>query len=390
MLTPLRFGCFLAPWHRPGEDPNLLLRRDLRITELVDELNFDEMWIGEHHTGGWGTVTAPELFIAAAAERTKRIKLATGVTALPYHHPYMVAERAMQLDNLTRGRFILGVGAGSGAADMHMLGVAPEDTRRRVEESMDTILPLLRGETVTRKTDWFTLVDGRVQLRPFNPGGFEIAITSASTPFGMRLAGRTGIGVLSNASAPWGAARAGHSVGVERLAEQWRHLQDTASATGTPCDRKNWRLVVPVHVAESREQAIADILPGWLRDRGELWADTMGFPVARGETSARKAFETTVAAGGILVGDVDDVVAGIEKLQEATGGFGTLLITLQDWTTPERSHHSLELFARFVAPRFRGSAHGLLASQSWVASNRVAFQEAQFAARSKAMTNSGE
>ncbi|QYN17774.1 LLM class flavin-dependent oxidoreductase [Amycolatopsis sp. DSM 110486] len=382
-MSSLRFGAFMSPLHPVGEDPTLLLQRDLEIVQRLDELNYDEVWIGEHHSSGWGSISSPEVVLAAAAERTRRIRVATGVTALPYHHPFMVAERAVQLDHLTRGRFMLGVGAGSVIGDMHMMGVAPADTRRRTEQSLEVIVRLLRGHVVTHSTDWFALADGRLQLQPFTPGGFEIAVASAASPFGMRLAGRLGVSALSHAAPPWGAMRAGHGIGVEKLAGQWQHLAEAADAAGHEASRSRWRLAVPVHVAHSRDEAVEQVYGGWLRQRVELWTETMGMPMGRGDAAARKAFESTVDAGGIILGDVDDCVAGVQKLQEASGGFGTLLLSIQHWARHEHTVESLDLFARHVAPRFTGSAEGLRASQSWAAASKAIFQRENHEARTQ-------
>ena len=108
----LQFGAFMAPFHRVGENPTLALERDLELIQWLDVLGYDEIYVGEHHSAGWETIASPELFIATAAERTRHIRLGTGVISLPYHHPLMVANRMVQLDHLTRGRVILGVRAG--------------------------------------------------------------------------------------------------------------------------------------------------------------------------------------------------------------------------------------------------------------------------------------
>src|SRR5688572_12085582 len=99
-LAPLRAGVFLAPFHPVDEDPTLAIQRDLALMEHLDALGFDEAWIGEHHSAGYEIIASPELFIAAAAERTRRIRLGTGVISLPYHNPLMVADRIIQLDHM--------------------------------------------------------------------------------------------------------------------------------------------------------------------------------------------------------------------------------------------------------------------------------------------------
>jgi limonene 1,2-monooxygenase len=92
-LAPLRFGIFLPPMHKTGVNPTLALHRDLELVEHLDRLGYAEAWIGEHHSAGSELIASPEVFIAAAAERTKQIKLGTGVNSLPYHHPVILADR---------------------------------------------------------------------------------------------------------------------------------------------------------------------------------------------------------------------------------------------------------------------------------------------------------
>ena len=157
---PLRFGIFLPPMHLVGTNPTLNLQRDLELIEHLDRLGFDEAWIGEHHSAGAETIASPEVMIAAAAERTRHIKLGTGVSSLPYHHPLVLADRIVMLDHLTRGRMMFGVGPGQLTTDARMLGIDTNEQRRMMEESFDVMMALFKGETVTSHTDWFTC-DGR-------------------------------------------------------------------------------------------------------------------------------------------------------------------------------------------------------------------------------------
>jgi limonene 1,2-monooxygenase len=104
MDQPLRFGTFIGPLHDPSHNPTLAIRRNLELVQWLDELGYDEAWIGEHHSNGYETIPAPEIFIAAAAERTKRIKLGTGVVSLPYYHPFVVADRRCRPRCISLGR----------------------------------------------------------------------------------------------------------------------------------------------------------------------------------------------------------------------------------------------------------------------------------------------
>ena len=180
--------------HPTGQNPTLTLQRDLQLIEHLDALGYDEAWIGEHHSSGFETIASPEVFIAAAAERTSHIKLGTGVNSLPYHHPLILADRIMMLDHLTKGRMMFGVGPGQLTSDASMLGIDPNDQRRMMEESFEVIMALFRGEIVSAKTDWFTVSEGRLQFRSYTQPLFDVAVAASISPSGPKLAGRYGTG----------------------------------------------------------------------------------------------------------------------------------------------------------------------------------------------------
>lgn len=386
MMLPRKFGCFVSPMHPIGEDPRSSIEYELELAQLADRLWFDEFWVGEHHSTGWTLIGSPEVFLATAAERTRRIKLATGVVSLPYHHPFMVAERARLLEYLTGDRLILGLGAGSYVGDMHMLGIDAGDTRRRTAEAASVISRLMRGETVTEKTDWYTLNEGRLQLGSLTAEGVEIVVSSAASPFGMELAGRLGLNAMSHAAPPWGLVRPGRdTLGLDRLPGQWERLANAAAESGTTADRQNWRLTIPVHVSDSRQQAADEIYDGWARHRREFRIETQGLPMSKAPEAFERAFNATLDAGGVVLGSPDECVDQIAELAKLSGGFGCLLISIQNWASREAQQRSLELFARFVIPRLRGALDPLVASRQWTADRRPAFQTAHFTAQSQAM-----
>ena len=152
-MATFKFGAFVAPHHPIGEHPTLQLRSDLALVEHFERLGFDEFWCGEHHSTGWEVIASPELFLAAAAERTSRIKLGTGVISLPYHHPFMVAQRLVQLDHQSRGRVIFGSGPGALPSDAHMLGVDPmllRDRRMKPSASSAACLRAMSASPMSR------------------------------------------------------------------------------------------------------------------------------------------------------------------------------------------------------------------------------------------------
>jgi len=219
--APLRFGVFLAPYHSDRVNPTLQLRADLDLAVQLDQLGFDELWIGEHHSAAFEMIASPELFIAAAAERTSRIRLGTGVISLPYHHPLMVADRIMQLDHQTLGRVIFGVGPGQLPSDAYMLGIEVARQREMMNEALEVVIPLLEGEVVTRRRDWFELREARLQLLPFTRPRVEIAVAASISPAGPRAAGRFGISMLSMAASSPG--------GFSALPEHWGACEELAS-----------------------------------------------------------------------------------------------------------------------------------------------------------------
>jgi limonene 1,2-monooxygenase len=365
MDWPLRFGIFMAPFHPVGQNPTLALERDLDLLEHLDSLGFDEAWIGEHHSAGYEIIASPEVFIAAASQRTKHIKLGTGVSSLPYHQPLMMADRMVLLDHLTRGRVMFGVGPGALPSDAFMMGIDVGRQRDMMEESLEVILELLAGkEPVTRSTDWFTLRDARLQLQPYSDPCFEIAVAAQVSPSGPRLAGRFGTSLLSI-----GATSTG---GFDILGAHWQVMEERAQEFGTTVDRKGWRLVGPMHIAETKEQAYEDVkfgLPQWV----DYFQRVAALPLGPDTTDVAEMADAMNASGFAVIGTVDDAIAQIERLVAQSGGFGTFLNMAQEWADRPAMWRSYELMARYVFPHFQGSATSTTASRDWAAANRPDF-----------------
>ncbi|MCW0215566.1 MAG: LLM class flavin-dependent oxidoreductase [Pseudonocardia sp.] len=238
MTAPLDFGVFYAPFHPVGQDPTLALEYDLERVEALDRFGFDEAWFGEHHSGGYELIGSPEIFIAAAAQRTRHIRLGTGVVSLPYHHPWLLADRLCLLDHLTRGRLIIGTGPGALPTDAYILGIDPVHQRRMHDEGLEAMLALFTSEEpVTRQTDWFTMREARLQVRPYQWPHPEIAVAAMVSPSGPRLAGKYGASLLSlsmSAAAEGFAAIGNAWAVVEDFVEGYR---ETGKAMiGTPDD----------------------------------------------------------------------------------------------------------------------------------------------------------
>ena len=351
MTTNLQHGLFIAPYHDVTESPTIGLRRDLEIVEHVEKLGFAEAWFGEHHSTGWETICSPELMIAAAAERTSRIRLGTGVVSMPYHNPLMVANRILQLDHMTMGRVMFGMGPGLLPTDAEMIGADIKRLRPMLEEVAQIIVPLLSGEEVTHETSWYKLHKARTHLRPYTLPHPEIAVASAITPSGGMLAGKYGFGMLCVAAT--------ESAGFDVLDENWKIANQVAAENGVTMDPRKLRLVVPMHIAPSREQARAEVAHGLAR-----WVEYFDrvAPAGMRGVSGGDPAELLVSSGRAVIGAPEDAITMIEKLRAKQGEFGVVLFQAHNWAEWEETKKSYELYARFVMPHFAGTNRNRLSS----------------------------
>ena len=352
----MKFGIFLAPFHALGENPTLAIHRDLELIEWLDQLGYDEAWVGEHHSAGWELIASPEVFIAVAAERTRHIRLGTGVVSLPYHHPLILADRIVLLDHLTRGRVMFGVGPGALSSDAAMLGIEAVTQRPRMEEALDVILRLFTEvDPITVETDWFVLRDARLQLRPYTAPHPLIAVAAVQSPAGMRLAGKHGASVLTLAL-PRGEKR------ESALQEFWAIAEESAAEHGQTMDRNEWRIVIHCHLAETREEAFAQTRVKAGQYQRGYFTETLGHDDPAPELTPDEILPEMVRRGSWCVGTPDDLIEFIEMLMERSGGFGGLMIQAVEWADREAVRKSYELLARYVMPHFQGALVGLEAS----------------------------
>jgi limonene 1,2-monooxygenase len=379
-MPRLRFGAFLAPHHPIGEHPMLQFRRDLDLVEHLDRLGYDEFWCGEHHSSGWEMIASPEMFLAAAGERTKRIRLGTGVISLPYHHPFNVAQRMVQLDHMTGGRAIFGSGPGALASDAHVLGIDPMVQRDRQDEAIGIIRRLFRGERVTIKRDWFTLQDAALQLLPLQEE-MPCVVASQISPSGMTLAGKHGIGIISIGSMS--------NEGLQSLPQQWSFAEAAAAKHGMVADRSQWRVLMSWHIAETRERARLEARDGLLRHHNEYIVGTLQRPGSQAYSSPDEAVDKAAYAEGAAatIGTPDDLVAKIKSVLEVSGGFGTVVGFVHDWANPENTSRSWDLVARYVVPQINCHLVGLRRSQQFVIENRGVFERSREAVMAKIMEN---
>ncbi|MGW5566876.1 LLM class flavin-dependent oxidoreductase [Streptomyces tendae] len=339
----LRLGVFMPPWTIPVDrDPTRFIRENIELVEFLDTLGYDEAWMGEHHSSGYQLIGSPELFVAAAIERTRRIRIGTGVISLPYHNPFMVAARIVQLDHQAQGRAMFGFGQGLTPTDSAMLGLDPQRKREQTEACLDVVLRLLDGETVTRETDWFNLYDASLQLDPFSQPRPDLVVASAVSTSGGENAGKHGIGMLCVAAGAPGA--------FDALDSNWRVANEQAAAHGHTMERTTLRLTAPFHIAPSRDQAMAEVEAGF-----EAWKEFIerGWP-GGAEAIGKGSLESIVENGTGVIGTADDALAFLDRLWKKSGGYGCLLNQITNWAPLDATKSSLRILADKVMPEFTG------------------------------------
>lgn len=383
----LRFGAFLAPHHPLGESPTLQFQSDLDLVADLDRLGYDEFWCGEHHSTGWEMIASPEMFLAAAGQRTSRIMLGTGVVSLPYHHPFNVAQRMAQLDHMTMGRAMFGSGPGALPSDARTLGIEPMVQRDRQDEAMGIIIRLLNGEErFSYDSEWFTLRDAALQILPIQER-MPMATASTISPSGMQIAGKYGIGVLSIASTS--------AEGLQALPTQWGFAEEAAEKHGQTVDRRDWRVLMSWHIAETREQARNESVLGLHKWHNEYNVRVLGRPGAIYVEDPWDLMEQVTergaeGGGAAVIGTPDDLIEAIEAMQRTTGGFGVVLGFAHDWANRDNTRRSWDMVARYVIPAINGALRPMRASAEYVEANKAELiGGASAAVMSKIMAHQG-
>ncbi len=358
MSDRLRFGAFVPPHHLPvNYNPTYALQRDVELVQLLDTIGFEEAWFGEHHSGGAEPIGDPMMFIAHVAAHTKYIRLGTGVVSLPYHNPLWVADRLALLDHLTRGRVMLGLGPGALATDAAMIGIHPSEQRDALEQDAAVLMHLMTSEEpISIETKRYKLVNAKLQLDFYQDPHPEVAAAAIVSPSGPRLAGSHGAGLIS--------IGATMQAGIDVLAMHWDVAEARAKECGKTVDRKNWRLVGLMHLADTKEQAIKDVAYG-LKEFCDYLQHTTPTPqLVPVGNSVEEYIEWAMSTGAAVIGTYDEAIEQIEKLKVlSNGGFGCYMLFDHNWAPWAAKKHHYEIFADFVIPHFKQTFRRLKQSE---------------------------
>jgi len=357
----VKFGLFLMPIHPPEKPWQQMISENTETIVLADRLGFDEAWIGEHHTLATEPIPAPDLFIAKLFGMTHKIRLGTGVVLLQFHDPVMLAHRIAVLDQLGKGRFNFGIGTGGQSSEFELFGIKQSDRHERAMEVMDIVLSMWDSQAKFRYRGKFFKIDGPdarpdlgigLHMKPYQTPHPPIAV-AAGSPFSStaKYAGGQGWIVMSS--------------GITHPSLLWTiwdaYQKGSAAACKSP-DRTVWRVSRNIHVAKTMEQAQKEANEHGMRRCIEDYAIPQ-FKALMGSLSMFKASEEMpdeeisfdwLVKETFIVGDPEFVIKRIKELYTKVGGFGTLLLQLNDWYPAQIGQDSLELFMEEVVPSIRG------------------------------------
>ena len=357
----MRYGYFMMPVHPPGSNPAETLEMDLAQVERLDALGFEEAWIGEHFTGEWENIPSPELFIAAALQRTRRIRLGTGVICVPNHNPFHLEDRIAQLDQMGRGRFLWGVGSGGFPGDFAVAGIDPKSGLQRqvTIDAVDTVLELWDNPqpgTYQRHSWTFTVPDENpriaqhVYMKPFQQPHPPIAVAGVTeSSETLRLAGERGwIPMSINLVAP------------RVLVTHWQTIEAGATAAGRAAQRADWRIARNMHVADTDAQARSEAVEGPIgRDYRDYFIPLLKMSRGVGGLKVDPAIRDEDLTPEYLcdnvwvVGSPETVARKLRDLYVQVGGFGSILPVAHDWPDPAVWDRSMTLLATEVMPRLQ-------------------------------------
>jgi len=354
----MQYGLFMMPSHPPERNLFQAHQWDLDCLSLADELGYHEAWIGEHFTSTWEPVPAPDLMIAQALLRTKKIKLGSGAHLLPYHHPAELAHRVAYLDHLAQGRFLFGIGSGGLPSDYALFNVDGNAGQHRemTRESLDIILKIWENQGPFQYKGKYWSVNipdtmlGTLKyfLTPYQKPHPPIGVASVSSGSEtLKIAGERGFIPMSL------------GMNSEYLASHWQSVEEGAKRTGKTPSRRDWRIGRDVFVADSDEEAYEGAINGM---QGRVWRDYL-IPLFESskllhvfkhdhEVPDEAVTPEYLAQHLWLIGSPDSVEKKIRQLYQMSGGFGTLLWVIYDHMEDQAGwEKSMRLLAKEVMPR---------------------------------------
>jgi limonene 1,2-monooxygenase len=243
-----------------------------------------------------------------------------------------------------------------------MLGLNAAESRDKLDVALSIIQRLLRGEWLTESSSWYTLRDAHCQILPHNRD-LEFCVASTFSPNGGKLAAKYHAGMLCLASTLYG--------GFDALSTNWKIAQDAAIKLGYTMSPASIRCATEMHIAETREQALAEVRVGYERYLRYIKNQSEQLK----ESPAHLTIEELIERQEVVVGTPDDAIAQIRRLEQKVPDFGCLLLLDKNWASTQHKQRSLEMLARYVLPAINGANNNRVKSFDWARENRDVFIE---------------
>jgi alkanesulfonate monooxygenase SsuD/methylene tetrahydromethanopterin reductase-like flavin-dependent oxidoreductase (luciferase family) len=356
----MEVGVFMMPSHPPERSLRDGYEWDLQHIELCDKLGFSEAWIGEHFTAPWEPNPSPDILVAQALMRTKNIRLAAGAHLLPYHHPAELACRVAFMDHISNGRIMFGIGASGLPSDWAMFNVdgMSGTNREMTREALDIILKMWSATEpfhydgkywkVDRPPEMFGFL--KPHLKPLQAPHPPIGVAGLSKNSDtLKMAGEHGFIPMSL------------NLNPGYVKSHWESVEAGARKSGRVADRRDWRLVREIFVADTDEEAWRLSVGGMMgRMMGEYFLPLLsnfGFKEYLKHDPSVPDSDVTVeycAKRNWLVGSPSTVAEKLAQIYEDVGGFGQLCVFGFDYAeNPGAWKNSLRLIQEEVLPKVR-------------------------------------
>ena len=352
----MKFSFFSMPLHLPNESPSLAFKRDIELIKLADDLGYDGFFVGEHHSAAWENIPSPELILSKASASALRIQLGSSLVSLPFHHPFNVAERFAFLDQLTEGRAVLGVGPCSLPPDVKLYNIPSQDLNPMMRESMKIIdLLLTSEEPINFKGKYWDIKNMFLQLKSYQQPRLPFATASVGSERSLEFASMYDMQLwsLSNENTPPNSIH---------WSKQWKKIEEISNRIGTNPIKDDWRLVTYVHLAETTKQAWDEVEKAIERDIHEYFYVIGGaesWLLDKDQNPYSLTAKEIVKQRNWIVGTPEEAIKKINELNDKADGLGGLMLTTHEWTNKHSINNSLELFARYVMPEFKGHTKSL-------------------------------
>ncbi len=353
----MKLGLFMMPLHPPEKSRTQCFEEDIELIVRADALGFTEAWIGQHHTVAWEPIPSNDVFIANVLPRTKNIRLGTGVSIIPQHHPVNVAVRLAFLDHLSHGRINCGFGQGGVPTDWGLFELPDPKTQGLMTvEGIDMILKLWQAEAPFdfKGKFWHIKIENPNRalgigelLKPYQKPHPPIAMSVVKgTSMAGRMAGQRGYMPLSTNLVPG-----------PTVAEHWQTYCAGAEEANRPApDRDIWRVSRSIYVGESNDEAWNHTFNGTFARSFDYLIEVLKsmnmLHLMKHDPSTPDDAVTPeyLMKHLCIIGDVDSCIRQLQSLWNQTGGFGTLLMIAHDWDDKAKWVRSMELLAKEVVP----------------------------------------